>query len=441
MEQVKPSHPFRLHGLCGMRGTTCILTVLGTIICSITFYLTAELIQETGRWVDLTVNFSSNGTDHRRIKRSTLTMVIPTKGMDENIVTVTEGSSVKFDCNPYVKNCPYCGKPGYGGANNADYAHVYFCRDSCKWSEVKAYDQPAYYGMDERFKVAKRNKRGHNRDGMTVTITHVRASDQGKYYCGIDKTGDDWYETFSIIVGKPAPEPVKPLVEPAFQPATKEEIAWMGDGGAGKGGVNPEVRGAMAKCHGNKACTLAVLQKKELEINRSCWLCLQMSHSWKAAPLTVATLTETRCLIPQQMTEILMAADDTQKGRIPRKRLELDCKKTQWDDKPEMMIPPLRVIHTQGDVCVCLTKPRLKLKAGWSDCRIRIEMKNGTANNCTAMIDGTATNFTCPFSRPSDTSPAALAQLYLYFLLAKIRVCPHIKSFSVFLTSFTNLRE
>ncbi len=91
---------------------------------------------------------------------------------------------------------------------------------------MKAYEQPVSYGTDRRFGVAKNSKRGHNRAGMTVTITGVRATDQGKYYCGIDKTGN-----------------------------------------------------------------LALLQKAELRVNTSCWLCLEMSHSWKAAPLTVATVT------------------------------------------------------------------------------------------------------------------------------------------------------
>ncbi len=45
-----------------------------------------------------------------------------------------------------------------------------------------------------------------------------------------------------------------------------------------------------------------MLQKEELEISTSCWLCLQMSHAWKAVPLTVSTANVTKCLIPQQMT-------------------------------------------------------------------------------------------------------------------------------------------
>ncbi len=161
----------------------------------------------------------------------------------------------------------------------------------------------------------------------TATITGVRATDQGKYYCGIDKMFTDWYEAFDIVVNQPVPEPLRPLIEPALEPATKEEMAWMGEGGAGKGGMNSEVRRAMARCQGNKACNLALLQKAELRVNTSCWLCLEMYHSWKAAPLTVATITETRCLIPQQRTELLMAAADIERGSVPKGKPTLDCKK------------------------------------------------------------------------------------------------------------------
>ncbi len=241
----------------------------------------AELVQEEyGR---TTANMSSNDNDHRRKRRSTPTIVMPTRGIDGYFVTVTEGSDVKFSCNPYVKNCLYCGRPAQASKTEFEYAQVYFCRDPCEWGDVKAYERPVSYGTDRRFGVAKNSKRGHNRAGMTVTITGVRATDQGKYYCGIDKTGTDWYEAFDIVVNRPVPEPVRPLIEPAFEPATKEEMAWMGEGGAGKGGVNSEVRRAMARCQGNKACTLAQLQKAELRVNTSCWLCLKMSHSWKAA--------------------------------------------------------------------------------------------------------------------------------------------------------------
>lgn len=126
-----------------------------------------------------------------------------------------------------------------------EFASVYFCKE--------AYGKPASFGTDKRFKVEKKNKRCHNKDGMVIVIMNVRASDKGKYYFGIDKLGADWYETFSIVVGKPVPEPVKPLVEPDFEPATGEEMAWMGSEGAERGGINPEVQKAIMKCQENNS--------------------------------------------------------------------------------------------------------------------------------------------------------------------------------------------
>ncbi|KAL1263450.1 hypothetical protein QQF64_006189 [Cirrhinus molitorella] len=107
------------------------------------------------------------------------------------IITVTEGSSVKFNCNPFLRNCPYCAQPEYLGTSSTEYAQVYFCEHPCGWGEVKTYTRPANYGTDGRFRVAKRNQRGHNKDGMSVTIA-------GKYYCGIDRLGTDWYEVYTI---------------------------------------------------------------------------------------------------------------------------------------------------------------------------------------------------------------------------------------------------
>ncbi|KAL0152112.1 hypothetical protein M9458_052543, partial [Cirrhinus mrigala] len=323
MEQVKPWHPFRLKGLCGLR----------------------EGVEEAELHIP-----AADKAENNRVSA------------DEKINNNNSGDPGAW---PRWRN--------NHGTSTAEYAQTYFCEHPCGWGEVKAYTKPVSYGKDERLRVAKRNSRGHNKDGMTVMITGLKASDGGRYYCCIDVPGTDWYETYNIVVGDPAPQLVKPLVEPAYEPATKEETAWMGNEDAVQGQINPSVRKAMMQCQGNKACTLALLQKEELKINTSCWLCLQMSHSWRAAPPTVAAIRETGCLIPEQMTEVLMAGAEIEKGRIPRRQPEHECKET---------------------------RPRLKLKAGWSDCRIRINIGNGTADNCTAIIDGKQMAFTCPFSRP-----------------------------------------
>ncbi|XP_051996372.1 uncharacterized protein LOC127653643 [Xyrauchen texanus] len=184
-------------------------------------------------------------------------------------------------------------------------------------------------------------------------------------------------------------------------------MAWMGNGDIRKGQANPEVQKAMMSCQGNKACALAMLQKEELEISTSCWLCLQMSHAWKAVPLTVATAEETKCLIPQQMTDVLKAVSDLEKGKTPTRRPADNCDHVQQYNHTDMAIPPLRVTATQGDVCICLDNGR-RIKTGWSDCRVRINVKDGTMDNCTAVINDKEVNFTCPFSKPHETSPAAV---------------------------------
>ncbi len=95
-------------------------------------------------------------------------------------------------------------------------------------------------------------------------------------------------------------------------------MAWMENGDTRKDQGNPEVQKALMKCQGNKACALAMLQKEELEISTSCWLCLQMSHAWKAVPLILSTANVTKCLIPQQMTDVFSAVADLENGRHRR---------------------------------------------------------------------------------------------------------------------------
>ncbi|KAK2867637.1 hypothetical protein Q8A67_025754 [Cirrhinus molitorella] len=255
MEQVKPWHSFRLRGLCSLRSTTCIMT---SIICATVFYLAAELAQEVKSYTPV-ADITENDTDHQRVKRSTITLVTPTHGSEDDVITIMEGSSVRFNCNPFLRNCPYCGRPEYEGTSSAECAQVYFYEHPCEWGKVKAYTNPVRYGTDGRFRVAKRGRKGHNKDGMSVTIVGMKTLDQGKYYCGIDKPIADWYETFSNVVGKPAPQPVKHLIEPAFEPATKEEMAWMGNEEAVQGKINLSEQKAMIKSQGNKACTLALL--------------------------------------------------------------------------------------------------------------------------------------------------------------------------------------
>ena len=108
-----------------------------------------------------------------------------------------------------------------------------------------------------------------------------------------------------------------------------------------------KVKKAMSRCQGNKACALALLQKEELGISTDCWLCLQMSHAFKAVPLTVATAKDTKCLIPQQMTDVLRAVADLEKGKTPTKQTAENCDHVQQYNHTNIAIPPLRVTRAR----------------------------------------------------------------------------------------------
>ncbi|XP_056315800.1 uncharacterized protein LOC130230685 [Danio aesculapii] len=411
-------YPVRVPGVCGPKPTMLWLMVTSLTLCCIIF-LALELAIEyrtepnvcTGNCTETGMTSpQANHSKNLRAKRALkVTIAIPVYREEEEVVTVTEGTTVEFSCNPYLHNCPYCARPEYEGTSKAEYGEVYFCKDSCKWKDVKAYSNPAIYGTDDRFEVKKRNRRGNNKDGMTVLMERVKMSDAGTYYCGIDVQGTDWYETFKVVVKKPVPHPVKAVVGPMVEPATETEKAWMGSYGEDGGkGLNEPVKTAMSQCQGNKACTLVVLQKRELEINTSCWMCLQMSHSWRAAPLAVTAWNDTKCLIPLQMTRVLEAGRDIDNGLVPRATSDPNCEASRMNERSGIVLPPLRVVHARGDVCVCHPSRTNVAITGWSDCRLQIETVDKPPYNCTALIKGVRRYFRCPFGSPSDTSPAAI---------------------------------
>lgn len=380
------------------------MTICLIILC-FTEGLKVWSVENQTNWTETSVLSS---IIRQRTKRDTFTEVEPMRGLYENTITIEEGSSVTFKCNPFQENCLGC------DGHAEEYAPFYICESPCKWTDVKAYSYNYKSGYDERFRVHAEDKLSNNRYGMRVELKHATRADQGRYYCALDLTGTDWYETIDIMVVKAArpwtATTMTPFLSPAspeVELATEEELAWMGDGDTSKDQINPEVQKAMMKCQGNKACALAVLQKEELEIKTSCWMCLQMSHAWKAVPLMAATVNKTKCLIPQQMTDVLKTVVDLEEGRTPTNQPADDCNHIQQYNNTDIAIPPLRVTYARGDVCICFNKPRM-LKTGWSDCRIKINVKNGTMNNCTAIINNKEINFTCPFHKPNESSPAAV---------------------------------
>ncbi len=103
----------------------------------------------------------------------------------------------------------------------------------------------------------------------------------------------------------------------------------------------------MKMCGGNKACALAVLQRDDLGVNTSCWLCLQLSHAWKVIPLQTKHVNETVCHIPGQMTRLLWAQDSLLKGKVPE-RTTLNCSTPLLTTTSS----PFRVEPRKGEVCV-----------------------------------------------------------------------------------------
>ncbi|XDV43862.1 hypothetical protein PO909_012259 [Leuciscus waleckii] len=313
--------------MCEPCKTTSIL-ILSVTICLINLCSTEGLkawpAEKHTNWTETSV---LNSIIRQRDKRDTYTEVEPVRGLHGSIVTIEEGSSVTFKCNPFQKNCLGC------DGHAEEHAHFYFCESPCKWTDVKAYAHHYRTEYDERFQVHTEDETSNNRYGMRVKLKHATRADQGRYYC-----------------------------------ASEEELAWMGDEDASKGQINPEVQKAMMKCQGNKACALAILQKEELEIKTSCWVCLQMSHAWKAVPLTTATVNETKCLIPQQMTDVLKAVVDLEEGRTPTKQPADDCP----FNKPHQSSP--------AAVWVCGDRAYHRLpKKDWSGCCYPALMNVGTS--------------------------------------------------------------
>ncbi len=91
---------------------------------------------------------------------------------------------------------------------------------------MKAYAANYKWGNDKRFRVFTHHRLSNNRFGMTVEITQVRLSDQGKYYCGLDIGGKYWFEEIDIIVNEVVPT-VKPFVAPELGQEARDEMAWM----------------------------------------------------------------------------------------------------------------------------------------------------------------------------------------------------------------------
>ncbi|XP_051999832.1 uncharacterized protein LOC127655853 isoform X2 [Xyrauchen texanus] len=272
MDRSRPWYTFRLPEMCGLCKTAFILTLILIHLCS-TEGVKVWSAKKHTNWTETSV---LNSTIRQRVKRDTFTEVEPVRGLYGSTITIEEGSSVTFKCNPFQENCLGC------DGHTEEYAPFYICESPCMWANVKAYAYNYKSGYDERFRVYAEDRLSNNRYGMRVELKHATRTDQGRYYCALDLTGTDWYETIDIMIVKAARPwiattrtPFLSPMTPEVEQATEEELAWMGNGDTSKGQINPEVQKAMMKCQVNKACALAMLQKEELEIKT-----IEVSHAF-----------------------------------------------------------------------------------------------------------------------------------------------------------------
>ncbi len=251
----------------------------------------------------VTVGITTVASDH---------LVMQTTG----VFVLTEGRNEKIHCDPVASYCSRdCICPRELEITSLA---VYFCKDPCAWSDVKAHTAiiESYrrgMGLDDRFTVTKDRLVGR---WMTVFISSVQSGDAGTYWCALDLRGKDWYQKITVEVTKPPPEPVKVLQQDVTQTIDDDELALTSGTDSDR---QKAARRAMKMCGGNKACALAVLQRHDLGVNTSCWLCLQLSHAWKVIPLLSKDVKETVCHIPGQMTRLLQAQYSLLKGKVPKR--------------------------------------------------------------------------------------------------------------------------
>ncbi len=259
------------------------------------------------------------------------------------VFVLTEGRNEKIHCDPVAS---YCSRDWICPRElEITSLAVYFCKDPCAWSDVKAHTAiiESYrrgMGLDDRFTLTKDRQVGR---WMTVFISSVQSGDVGTYWCALDLRGKDWYQKTTVEVTKPPPEPVKVLQQDVTQTIDDDELALTSGTDSDR---QKAARRAMKMCGGNKACALAVLQRDDLGVNTSCRLCLQLSHACKVIPLLSKDVKETVCHIPGQMTRLLQVQDSLLKGKVP--------KRTTLCSTPLLTATssPFRVEPRKGEVCV-----------------------------------------------------------------------------------------
>lgn len=129
-----------------------------------------------------------------------------------------------------------------------------------------------------------------------------------------------------------------------------------------------EVRAAKARCEGNYACALALLQRGTLknEIDGECWICMQLHSAWKTYPITseIVYLEKNKCDMPRQMSIIVQMTDNLRANKTVTSSLkDYNCSYTGLPFEG----PALHVQSHHADLCICSNKG--KHYVGTSDCK------------------------------------------------------------------------
>ncbi|MGL5118138.1 MAG: hypothetical protein ACRC7H_02830, partial [Plesiomonas shigelloides] len=295
--------------MCGLRRTTIILTLISIIITGIIFS------QE--------VKFKGNETletlPKREVKEKSWKVNMQYANDDVTLragssfypdedplsVTVRAGSSVSFLCDPITITR---GENYNTEAVREQFGKsLYICKGSCWWSQVVAYYGPEATGTDPRFeiKIVELQHKpvwGGNRCVycdetrvipehlipstmgttytksyawiMNVTIKEVTLQDEGLYYCAWALVGTDGYQEVRIKVKPPekheAQGEVKEIIKELRASAVHSCSDERGEAsqdidffmGSNLNQETKEIRIAKAKCGGNYACALALLQRR-----------------------------------------------------------------------------------------------------------------------------------------------------------------------------------
>ncbi|KAA0713131.1 Env protein HERV-H/p62 [Triplophysa tibetana] len=167
-----------------------------------------------------------------------------------------------------------------------------------------------------------------------------------------------------------------------------------------------KVRVAKAKCDGNYACALALLQRGILadEVRGDCWVCLQLHSMWRTQELTADMILNDNgnCEMPKQMSLIVQMSLNFREGRPPTAIMRgYNC---SYTGKP-FQGPAFYVYAHPAELCVCSKSGRHIV--GMSDCRnvITLSQSNSGRYNCTIQYPNkTIEGFECPFSH-LDSAP------------------------------------